>query len=81
MTALTIVFCEVKAICSMCKTKFPLTSLARLKQLAAHLQPIPLPATVPPPKLKKGPNSGVNQSPVASKGQPTLPDAEVIVVD
>ncbi|EKC98819.1 hypothetical protein A1Q2_06922 [Trichosporon asahii var. asahii CBS 8904] len=75
------IFCEVKPICSMCKTKFPLTSLARLKQLAAHLQPIPIPATVPPPKQKKGPNSGVAQSPVTNKAPPTLPDADVIVVD
>jgi transcription initiation factor TFIIH subunit 3 len=58
----------------MCKTKFPRNAWATLKELAANVEPIPLPNTVPAPPMKK-PRPATNG---ASNGPP--PGTEVIEI-
>ncbi|CAK9779883.1 transcription factor Tfb4 [Cutaneotrichosporon oleaginosum] len=68
------IFCQPKPVCPMCKTKFPRNAWGTLKELAANVEPIPLPNTVPAPLQKK-------QRPAtngASNGPP--PGAEVIEI-
>ncbi|WWD20896.1 hypothetical protein CI109_105374 [Kwoniella shandongensis] len=48
------IFCEPRPVCLMCKTRFPIKSLPTLKTLAANIQSIPIPDTVPPPIIPKG---------------------------
>jgi hypothetical protein len=36
------------------RTKFPIKSLPTLKALAANIEPIPVPNTIPPPPVQPG---------------------------
>lgn len=78
---MTQVFCQPKPVCQMCKTKFPRNAWATLKELAANVEPIPLPNTVPAPRHKKHLANGAGAASVAApayNGPP--PGAEVIEI-
>ncbi|BEJ10902.1 hypothetical protein CspHIS471_0103240 [Cutaneotrichosporon sp. HIS471] len=56
------IFCQPKPVCQMCKTKFPRSAWATLKELAANVEPIPLPNTVVTPRQRRErpPTNGVS---------------------
>jgi hypothetical protein len=65
------------------RTKFPIRSLGTLKQLAANVEPIPVPSTVPPPPRRpvtagtSGRSAGGGHGAGNGYGQP----GDVIVID
>ncbi|WVO13610.1 hypothetical protein L204_101231 [Cryptococcus depauperatus] len=76
------IFCEPKAVCGMCKTRFPVKTIPTLRQLATFIQPIPVPDTIVPPRDLSGGKSKArtkNQTPKIAERAKTGDDKPIVL--
>ncbi|KAL1412483.1 RNA polymerase II transcription factor B subunit 4 [Vanrija albida] len=81
------IYCEVRPICLMCKTRYNIRNLKTIKEMAAGVTPIPLPSAIPPPrqnqKKARPVTNGTAPAPAVGEAAPVVKaePEDVIVID